>query len=152
MSAWSIRRELLVHAPLDVVWGYVGTPSRLSGWWCPPPTVELIFEQRQGGRFEEHYRDAERAYDVKGTVVAYAPRQRLAVRRVTSGSPSPVDLIDITLRREGGHTRVILDHSFEHLPENRRKDMYDLFADRWSDALRRLRDMATKVREAPDAR
>lgn len=145
MSEWSIRRELSIEAAPDVVWACVGTPACLSRWWCPPPTVELMFEQREGGHYEEHYKDAEYAYDLEGTVVAYVPQRRLAIRRVTEGSPSPADLIDITLSDEGDRARVVIDHSFEHLPENRRKDMKEVFADRWSSALQRLRDMATAV-------
>lgn len=147
MGEWSIRRELLIEATLDAVWTCMVTPARFSRWWCPPPTVEVMFEQREGGHYEEHYRNAVYAYDVEGTVVAYVPQQRLAIRRVTKGSRSPADLIDITLRDEGGRTRVVIDHSFEHLPEDRRKDMYEFFADGWSSALQRLRDMATAVGE-----
>lgn len=147
MGEWSIRRELLIETPLDAVWTCVVTPALLSRWWCPPPSVEVMFEQREGSHYVEHYHDTVHAYDVDGTVVAYRPLQQLTIRRVTKGFPSPADLIDITLRDEDGHTRVVINHSFEHLSENRRKDMDEYFAGRWSSALQRLRRIAATTGE-----
>jgi Polyketide cyclase / dehydrase and lipid transport len=40
------RRQALVDAPLEVVWGLVGTPSRYPEWW--PRVIEV-----RGERFEE---------------------------------------------------------------------------------------------------
>jgi hypothetical protein len=40
------RQQALVDAPLDVVWGLVGTPSRYPEWW--PRVIEV-----RGERFEE---------------------------------------------------------------------------------------------------
>lgn len=140
---WAIRREIAIEAPVDAVWAWVGTPERISRWWCPPPTVRLVFEPRAGGRFEEHYDDGSHSYRVKGTVVAFVPGRRLAIRRLTPGSPSPADRIEIALLEEGGRTKVVLEHSFENLPERRRKDMEGFYGEPWSDSLRRLRDLAT---------
>jgi hypothetical protein len=44
MSAY--RRQVHLDAPLEVVWGLVGTPSRYPQWW--PRVVEV-----RGERFEE---------------------------------------------------------------------------------------------------
>lgn len=147
MGRWSIRREVCVQAPADVVWAYVGTPERLGEWWCPPPTVRFAFEPRKGSHFEEHYDDGRFAYDLEGTIVAYQPPRRLVVRRLTPGSPSPADLIEITLTEEGACTKVVLEHSFENLPESRRKDMEEYFAEPWSESLRTLCDLVTAMYE-----
>jgi hypothetical protein len=40
------RQQALVDAPLEVVWGLVGTPSRYPEWW--PRVIEV-----RGERFEE---------------------------------------------------------------------------------------------------
>jgi hypothetical protein len=40
------RQQALLEAPLDVVWGLVGTPSRYPEWW--PRVIEV-----RGERFEE---------------------------------------------------------------------------------------------------
>jgi hypothetical protein len=44
MSAY--RRQAHLDASLEVVWGFVGTPSRYPEWW--PRVVEV-----RGERFEE---------------------------------------------------------------------------------------------------
>ncbi|MBE3590574.1 MAG: SRPBCC domain-containing protein [Firmicutes bacterium] len=138
MRAWGIRRRVSIAAPAEAVWAYVGVPELLSRWWCPPPTVRLAFEPRPGGRFEERYDDGRLAYRVEGTVLAYEPPRRLAVRRFTPGSPAPADVVEITLHEEGGRTRVVVRHAFEGLPPDRRRDMVDCFARPWSLSLRAL--------------
>lgn len=149
MRPWSIRREVWVGAPVDAVWAYLGTAEQLSRWWCPPPSVRLAFEPRAGGRFEEHYDDGRFAYHVEGTVTVYEPPRRLAIRRLTPGSPAPSDVIELTLIEEGSRTRVVLEHCFEDLPVDRRKDMEDYFADAWSEALRALRRLAVEAPGGP---
>lgn len=143
MRRWSIRREVSIKAPADVVWAYVGTPEGLREWWCPPPTVRFAFEPRQGSRFVEQYADGRFAYELEGTIVEYQPPRRFAVRRLTPGSPSPADLITITLTEEDGLTKVVVEHSFEHLPVSRRKETQEYFAEPWSNALRSLCELVT---------
>ena len=150
MGMWAIRRQVSIAAPAEAVWAYVGVPELLSRWWCPPPAVRLTFEPYPGGRFEERYDDGQLAYRVEGTMLAYEPPRRWAVRRLTPGSPAPADVIEITLREEGRRTRVVLRHAFEGLPPDRRRDMAESFARPWSDALRALRGLATVAgRRAP---
>jgi len=143
VTEWSIRRQVSIAAPAEAVWPLVGLPEGLSRWWCPPPTVHLAFDPRPGGRFEERYDDGSLAYRVEGTIVAYEPPRRLAVRRLTPNSAAPADVVEITLREEGSRTRVILRHTFEGPPRERRRDMVDYFARPWSDALRALRRLVT---------
>jgi uncharacterized protein YndB with AHSA1/START domain len=109
MGEWSIRREIVIDAPIDVVWEFVATPEQTSRWWCAGLPVELVFEQREGSRFEEHYDDGELAYDIEGTVWVFKPAERLAIRRVTEGSAAPADLVDITLsKKDAAINRQIL--------------------------------------------
>lgn len=146
MGMWAIRRQVSIAAPAEAVWAYVGVPELLSRWWCPPPAVRLTFEPYPGGRFEERYDDGKLAYRVEGTVLAYEPPRRWAVRRLTPGSPAPADVIEITLREDGGRTRVVLRHAFGGLPPGRRRDMAEYFAQPWAEALRALRRLATAAR------
>ncbi len=149
MRPWSIRREVSVGAPADAVRAYPGTAEQLSRWWCPSPSVRLAFEPSTGGRFEEHYDDGRLAYHVEGTVTVYEPPRRLAIRRLTPGSPAPSDVIEFTLVEQGSRTRVVLEHCFEGLPVDRRKDMEEYFADAWSQALRALRRLAVQAPGSP---
>lgn len=100
MGMWGIRRQVSIAAPAAAVWEHVGVPEHLSRWWCPPPAVRLAFEPYPGDRFEERYDDGRLAYRVEGTVLAYEPPRRWAVRRPTPGSAAPADVIEITLRED----------------------------------------------------
>ena len=59
MSAY--RRQVHLDAPLEVVWGFVGTPSRYPQWW--PRVVEV-----RGERFEEGDEYAQVTKDPTGSV------------------------------------------------------------------------------------
>jgi uncharacterized protein YndB with AHSA1/START domain len=135
VDAWRIRRELTIAAPPEAVWPWVARPELVSRWWCPPPAVTIRFEPRVNSRFEEHYRDGERTYDLVGTVAAYDPARRLAIRRDTGGRLGPADLIDITLNGDAAQTTVAIEHSFVDLPIERRGEAHDLYADGWSSSL-----------------
>jgi uncharacterized protein YndB with AHSA1/START domain len=120
----------------------VATPELVSRWWCPPPTVTIVFEPREGGSYLERYRDDGYAYETRGTVSAYQPPWRLAVRRETGGRFGPADLVEVALSAGAGHTTVVLDHSFPQLPAELRREAYAFYADDWSHSLALLRDLA----------
>jgi uncharacterized protein YndB with AHSA1/START domain len=140
MSEWSIDRETEIEAPIHSMWEFVAAPARVSRWWCAGGPVKVRFEAREGGHFEEHYDDCGYAYDIEGTVWAFEIPRRIAFRRVTKGTSVRADLIKITLSEYDGKTKVVLDHSFENLPENLQESMEEFYADGWSTALRTLRD------------
>jgi hypothetical protein len=54
------RQQALLDAPLEVVWGLVGTPSRYPEWW--PRVIEV-----RGERFEEGDEYAQVTKDPLGT-------------------------------------------------------------------------------------
>jgi hypothetical protein len=60
MSAY--RRQAHLEAPLEVVWGFVGTPRRYPEWW--PRVVEV-----RGERFEEGDEYAQVTRDPSGGTV-----------------------------------------------------------------------------------
>ena len=60
MSMSAYRRQAHLEAPLEVVWGLVGTPSRYPEWW--PRVVEV-----RGERFEEGDEYAQVTRDPSGS-------------------------------------------------------------------------------------
>jgi uncharacterized protein YndB with AHSA1/START domain len=141
MSDWSIRTERSLAAPAEVVWRCVGTPELISRWWCPPPTVRIDLDPVTRV-FRERYDDGELRYAVVGSVVVYEPPSRLTVRRETPASAAPADRIAITLIPTVEGTQVLLEHSFEELPVDRRDEMVDFYADGWQQALSGLASIA----------
>jgi uncharacterized protein YndB with AHSA1/START domain len=113
MTGWSIRVGRTVGAPAAAVWPHLATPARYSVWACP------------------------------GTVAAFEPDRRMAFRRLTPGSVfGPADLIDITLTADGGETTVMIDHSFDGLPDEHRRHAHEFYALGWTEALRVLAEQA----------
>lgn len=139
VKEWHIRREIVIDTPIANVWQHVVVPERISRWWCAGEPVRLVFEPHENGHFEEHYDDGSFAYDLTGRIVAVDPPHRLAIRRRTDDAPAPADRVDISLHETDGRTRVLLTHTFESLPADRRGEMEGYFADGWSSALEALR-------------
>ena len=73
MEEWSIRREVVIDAPVDDVWQHVVVPERISRWWCAGEPVRLAFGPQENGHFEEHYDDGSFAYDLTGRIEAVEP-------------------------------------------------------------------------------
>ncbi len=56
------RRQAHLAAPLEVVWGFVGTPSRYPEWW--PRVVEVRGERfEEGDEYAQVTRDSIRSVD-----------------------------------------------------------------------------------------
>lgn len=72
---WGFVSSLTIEATIETVWANVGDPDRLSQWWCPPPTVQVHFDQRVGGNYEERYRDSTSAYELSGKVLYLSLRR-----------------------------------------------------------------------------
>lgn len=148
VSPWAICQSRWIDVRQTVVWAAVGQPKLMSQWWCPPPTVDIDFESRAGGRFEERYDDGERAYRLSGTVVEFAPPRRFVVERRLISGPARRDRVAIGLRAVGGGTLVCLRHSFEDLPEISRQAMDTFYAEGWSSSLALLGVAATRLATA----
>ncbi len=141
MSEWSIRVKRGVAASPEVVWRCVSTPELISRWWCPPPTVRIDLDPATGV-FRERYDDGETRYEVVGSVIDYEPPSQLTVRRETPGSATSADRIAITVTPMADASHVLLEHSFEDLPVDRRDEMVAFYADGWHQALAGLAALA----------
>src|SRR3977135_289260 len=70
MVADSIEREILVEAPVDVVWGVVTEPNQISRWFSDSAEIDL----RPGG---------------EGTLIFGAGDERAIIRIVVQSSEPP---------------------------------------------------------------
>ena len=145
-AAWSVRVSRTVAAPVAAVWPHLVTPASYSVWACPGVDhYDVRFEPRAGGPYAEEYRHGDREYRVTGTVAAFEPGRRVAFHRLTPGSVfGPADLIDITLTVDGGESAVVIDHSFDDLPDGERRHADDFYASGWTEALRVLAERVSE--------
>lgn len=149
---WGFARSLTIEATIETVWANVCDPEQLSQWGCPPPTVQVQFDQRVGGDYKERYRNSTSAYELSGKVLELEAPCRLVIERSADGRFGSTDRISITLTSAGGVTTVKLLQTFDGLTPSCRDAAYDFFADGWSHSLQLLKALTTNDRWLAETR
>jgi uncharacterized protein YndB with AHSA1/START domain len=125
MTPQRIEREILIHAPVEVVWAVVTEPEHIDGWFSDSVELDL----RPGGeaafRWNEHG-------DVHGRVEQVEPPHFFSFRwAVHPGADVTEDnstLVELSLSAEGDFTRLtVVESGFRDLagPEDERQRYFD---------------------------
>jgi uncharacterized protein YndB with AHSA1/START domain len=119
-----IEREILIDAPVEVVWAVVTEPEQIQGWFSDSVELDL----RPGGEatfvWDQHG-------PVRGRVERVEPPHLFAFRWVPAHSAEPADgnlLVEFTLTREGEQTRLkVVETGFAQLAgsDDERRDHFD---------------------------
>jgi uncharacterized protein YndB with AHSA1/START domain len=145
MDAFTIHKQIDIDAPIERVWGFVGTQVGSQKWRLPD---RVTFEERVGGRFEEHVATGRATtFRLVGRVVTYEPPHRIemtARKENEDGSGWPAEtLISITVIERPGGARVTVTHSgFERLPPEDRDAEVRTYEGGWERMVRRLATIA----------
>jgi uncharacterized protein YndB with AHSA1/START domain len=147
MVADSIEREILIEAPVDVVWRVVTEPEHITRWFSD--AVEI--DPRPGGEGTLTFGLPEitQPVTVGITVEAIEPQHRFAFRWIhDSDDPRVANsmLVDFTLMAEGGNTRLRVIESGLHAmqwSEEAKAQYFDEHSEGWDGHLSRLREHAT---------
>jgi uncharacterized protein YndB with AHSA1/START domain len=139
----AVEKEILIEAPVEVVWHLLTEPEHIRRWFADQAEIDL----RVGGQGELAFK-GQGAYQLQ--VEAVEPPRRFAFRWVRRpGLPLRSDnslLVEFTLEPENGSTRVrVVESGFDSIDwsdEERAKYAED-HADGWQSCLGRLRDLAT---------
>jgi uncharacterized protein YndB with AHSA1/START domain len=103
-----IEREILIDAPVEIVWAVVTEPEHISGWFSD--TVE--FDLRPGGKAVLHW---DRYGTVHGRVERVEPPRLLRFRWALQPGVDLADdnstLVEFSLRPEGEATRLTVVES-----------------------------------------
>ena len=108
-----IEREILIEAPIDVVWAVLTEPEHVAGWFSHSAEVDL----RPGG-------DATFTWEEHGSALAWVervePPRFFAFRWVhpvgEEQHKSNSTLVEFTLAAEGDHTRLrVVESGFREL-------------------------------------
>jgi uncharacterized protein YndB with AHSA1/START domain len=126
MASDSIEREILIQAPVAVVWTVVTEPEQIAGWFSDAVELDL----RPGGEALFHWRDHESA--VEGRVERVEPPHLFSFRWVV-GAGGKLDehnstLVEFRLSAEGEGTRLtVVESGFAALavPEGERRRHYE---------------------------
>jgi uncharacterized protein YndB with AHSA1/START domain len=102
------RRDILIEAPVDVVWDVVTQPAHIAGWFSEKVELDL----RPGGRAAFHWNDHG---TVHGRVERVEPPNlfsfRWALRHDEELADGNSTLVEFSLREEGGSTRLTVVES-----------------------------------------
>src|SRR5712691_260353 len=108
-----IEKEIVIDAPIDVVWRVVTVPEQITHWFAA--TAEL--EGRPGGEGRLAFEQGETYYL---QVETFEPPHRFAYRWLHDNGPKPRPdnsmLVEFTLQEEAGHTRVRGARGRRHRP------------------------------------
>ena len=106
-----IEREILIEAPIDVVWRVVTEPDQIKQWFC----ADAQLDERAGGAGRMAFEDGP-TYVLE--IVAFEPPSRFAYRWRRDGSIAPrpenSTLVEFTLVAETGNTRLrVVESGFD---------------------------------------
>lgn len=143
MEPLTIRKEIVIDAPVERVWPYVGTQEGYRRWSCTVAEVhDVILEERAGGRYEERITVRGEEHHLLGEVLTHDPPHRLVLSfqsRRYDGTLRPPRTITITLSEQAGRTRVTVEETgFERLADEERERIFKSNEVGWTAAMEDL--------------
>ena len=156
MAGDRIARDVLIEAPIDVVWEVISRPEHIVEWFSDETQLDL----RPGGEgiltFEIKAANTPAAYPLRFEAVE--PPRRLTYRWVypTGEEPRPGNsmLVEFTLAEEGDKTRLTVVESGLDLmpwPDDEKQGYADSHSSGWARHLDRLRAYAPAAPSRPPA-
>lgn len=108
-----IEKEILIEAPIDVVWRAVTEPDHIVRWF----SSEAQLEQRTGGAGRLSFPSGQTYYL---HIEAFEPPHRFAYRWLQDSAapvrPDNSTLVEITLRAEADQTRLrVVESGFDQV-------------------------------------
>jgi uncharacterized protein YndB with AHSA1/START domain len=144
-----IEREILIHAPMDVVWAVVTEPEHISGWFSD--SVEL--DPRPGGTVALHWKGHGTAH---GRVERVEPPRFFSFRWMVEAGPEFAEdnstLVEFSLSAEGEATRLkVVESGFRDLagPDDEKQRHFDGHRRGWEIELGHLDEYVVRGSAAP---
>jgi uncharacterized protein YndB with AHSA1/START domain len=144
-----IEREILIHAPVDVVWAVVTEPGHISGWFSDAVELEL----HPGGRADLYW---DSHGTVHGRVERVEPPHFFSFRWMMDAgrelSEDNSTLVEFSLSAEGESTRLtVVETGFRDLavPDGEKRAHFDSHNRGWDSELNELREYAERKSAAP---
>ena len=142
----SIEREIVIEAPVDVVWSVVTEPEHVARWFSDEAEIDL----RPGGDARVTWHHEGGAYRVR--IERVEPQHTFAYRWVRRPGVEPAEgnstLVVFSLRAEGEHTRLrVTESGFAQLTwtEDEKAEYQAENVRGWALELAELRDYALEV-------
>jgi uncharacterized protein YndB with AHSA1/START domain len=136
-----LEREILIEAPLDVVWSVITEPQHMSGWFGDSADVDL----RPGGRLVLRWDENDST--VQGRVERVEPPRLFSFRWIRNAGTDVREedstLVEFSLSVEGDATRLtVVESGFRQLsgPDDEKQKDADSHRDGWKLELDELRE------------
>ena len=143
-----IEREILIEAPVDVVWRVVTEPEQIEQWFSDEAELDV----RVGGEGRLTF-NARNSFRVQ--VEAVEPPHRFAFRWVHPegawADPENSLLVEFTLQPEAGNTRLrVVESGFDTIDwsDERKAKFAEDHSSGWQFYLGRLQDFAPQAKSA----
>lgn len=148
MSPSQIEREILIEAPVEVVWRVITEPDQIKQWFADEAELDLTVGG--SGRLTFSSGDASRIQ-----VEAIDPPRRFAFRWVhpegVRAQPGNSTLVEFTLAPEAGNTRLrVVESGLDSMDwsDEAKAEFSEDHTRGWQECLVRLRDYAPRAESA----
>ena len=136
-----LEREILIEAPLEVVWSVITEPQHMSGWFGDSAEIDL----RPGGRLVLRWDESD--HTVHGRVERVEPPRLFSFRWIRNSGTEVREedstLVEFSLSVEGDSTRLtVVESGFRQLsgPDDEKQKDADSHRDVWKLELDELRE------------
>ena len=101
-----VEREILIDAPIDVVWAVITDPAHVSGWFGETAEIDL----RPGGRITHAWKEEGGLTEEHGIVEEVEPPHYFSYRWIRGAEAEAREdnstLVEFRLTVDGGDTRL----------------------------------------------
>jgi uncharacterized protein YndB with AHSA1/START domain len=136
LVARQIERQILIAAPIEVVWAVVTEPEHVSGWFSDSVELDL----RPGGALVLGW---DGRGSVQGRVERVEPPRFFSFRWAVARGAEPWTLVEFSLAAEGDATRLtVVETGFDELvgPDEEKQGHFDGHSRGWEIELGHLEE------------
>jgi uncharacterized protein YndB with AHSA1/START domain len=138
-----VEREILIDAPVEVVWAVITDPAHVSGWFGETAEIDL----RPGGRITHAWKEEGGLTEERGIVEQVEPPHYFSYRWIRGAEAEAHEdnstLVEFTLTVDGEGTRLrVVETGFSKLdwPEDERREDAESHREGWEHELGELRE------------
>ena len=143
-----VEREILIDAPIEVVWEVITDPAHVSGWFGEIAEIDL----RPGGRITHAWKEEGGLTEERGIVEKVEPPHYFSYRWIRGAEAEAREdnstLVEFTLTVDGEGTRLrVVETGFSKLdwPEDERREDAESHREGWEHELGELREYVQEL-------
>lgn len=147
-----VEREIVIAAPVEVLWAVITEPAHVSGWFGDVAEIDL----RPGGRITHAWKQERGLTEERGIVEQVEPPHYFSYRWIRGAEAEAradnSTLVEFTLTVDGEGTRLrVVETGFSKLdwPEEERREDAEGHREGWEHELGELREYVQGLGRGP---